>query len=143
MPENYCGDYYGWLLTTAQALEDSRLEQVDRMQVVEELRDMGKAERRALRSQIERVLVHMLKIRYQPEKHSQSWNLSIEDSRLRLFEELQESPSLRREVPALLKVAYRHARLTTAEETPQQCPFTVADILGKNVSAIEESGRDE
>jgi hypothetical protein len=71
--EDYNGDYYAWLTDTAQALVDGRLADVNAAQVAEELQDMGKTERRVLRSHIKRILVHQLKIRYQPGKHTRSW----------------------------------------------------------------------
>jgi CRP-like cAMP-binding protein len=137
--ENYRGDYYDWLNTTALAIEEGRLCEIDAAQVAEELRDMGKSERRALRSHLKRVLVRLLKIAHQPGKHTRSWDLSIEESRLLIREELEESPSLRRELSELLVQAYRESRLQAARQTgldlsvvPDQCPYTVDETLGKD-----------
>lgn len=135
--DNYRGDYYDWLLTTALAVEDARFEDIDRFQLAEELRDMGRAERRGLRSQIERIMVHLLKIRCQPLRHGRSWDVSIDDARLQISEGLEDSPSLRREIPELMERAYRHARNQAAIETgldpkafPEECPFSMAEVLG-------------
>jgi hypothetical protein len=134
--EDYNGDYYAWLTTTALAIDEGRLSEVNRAQVAEELRDMGRSERRTLRSHIRRVLLHLLKIRLQPEKHTRSWNLSIAESRVRIARELNDSPSLRSEFPLFLLEAYEEARLAAARQTgisleafPEQCPFTVEDVL--------------
>jgi hypothetical protein len=134
--EDYNGDYYAWLNNTALAVEEGHFDKVNRTQVAEELRDMSKTERRTLRSHIRRALLHMLKIRYQPGKHTRSWDLSIAESKLQIDEELADSPSLRRELPELVMQAYREARIRAARQTglalevfPEQCPFSVEDIL--------------
>lgn len=66
-------------------------------QIAEELREISKSERRGVKRHLERILLHLLKIRYQPGKHTRSWNLSIAESRIRLNELLADSPSLRRD----------------------------------------------
>ena len=138
MMENYGGDYYTWLNTTAQAIEQGRLSAMDQAQVAEELRDMGKSERRSIESFLERILVHLLKIEHQPGKHTRSWDLSIQDSRVRLRKLFRDDPSLRPECSELIREAYETARLTAAGQTgldldvfPEQCPYSVADVVGE------------
>lgn len=82
--EDYNGDYYGWLTKTAQALADGLTVKVNLAQVAEELQDLSKTERRTIQGHFRRILIHLLKARYQPGKHIRSWDLSIEGSRLEL-----------------------------------------------------------
>jgi hypothetical protein len=77
----YERDYYGWLEQNARAIREGRLEDVDWANVAEELEDMGKSERRALRSQLALLLAHLLKWSHQPHRrHSSehSWRATIE-----------------------------------------------------------------
>jgi|GEM_PF-2241955 len=46
----YEEDYVAWLEATIQALRDRRYEQVDWANLIEELEDMGRSERRRLQS---------------------------------------------------------------------------------------------
>jgi hypothetical protein len=134
--EEYGGDYDAWLNSTAQALDEGRIEDVDVVQIAEELRDMSKSERRSLASHMERILVHLLKTRYQPGSFSRSWSLSIAESRVRIKELLQDSPSLTPCLASLMARAYAVARIQAARKTqialdvfPEACPLTLEDIM--------------
>lgn len=134
--EEYNGDYYAWLNATALALEEGRLNDVNRVQVAEELRDIGKSERRRIESYFERLLAFMLTIEYQPGKHTRSWDYSIETSRVRLRKLFRENPSLAADRNELMLDSYETARLEAARQTglalelfPVECPFSLPDVL--------------
>ncbi|WP_020596469.1 DUF29 domain-containing protein [Spirosoma panaciterrae] len=55
---------------------------------------MGRAERHALNSQLRRLMVHILKWKYQPDKRSTSWVRSIVNARLEIRELQDYMPSL-------------------------------------------------
>lgn len=137
MSENYGNDYYGWLTSTAQAVLEGR--DFDRAQVAEELQDMGKSEKRGIVSHLRVILLHLLKIRYQPDmhSHSRSWDASMRNSRHALLEEFEDSPSLAAQADALMLRAYPTARSNAEAETglpldtfPKACPFSVEDVIG-------------
>ncbi len=101
---------------------------------------MGKSERRELKSALEVLLMHMLKLRYQPEKQTRSWQASVKVQRKQVAEFLEESPSLRPELQRFLDVAYERARIKAADETrldvdlfPESCEWTVAEVLVENL----------
>jgi hypothetical protein len=133
---SYANDYAGWIEETARAIEDGRFEEIDRAALADEVRDLGKTERRELKSALKILIMHMLKSRYQPEKITRSWELTMRSQRNDIAEYLEESPSLRRELPELITASYRNARLTAADETgleldvfPESCEWTVAEVL--------------
>lgn len=135
MTNEYNGDYYGWLTATAQAVLEGR--DFDRAQVAEELADMGKSERLRIESHLGVILTHMLKIRYQPDRHSRSWDLSIAASRMRARKLFNENPSLAARVGDLMADAYDDARFEAANDTglpldtfPADCPFSLEEVLG-------------
>jgi len=55
---------------------------------------MSRAERKALASQLRGLMLHVLKWRYQPEKHSTSWIRTILDARNEIIELQEYMPSL-------------------------------------------------
>lgn len=55
---------------------------------------MGRAERHALNSQLRRLMLHILKWKYQPEKRSTSWVRSIVNARQEIKELQEYMPSL-------------------------------------------------
>jgi hypothetical protein len=134
----YSADYAGWIEDTACAIEDGRFSQIDRAALADEIRDLGKTERRELRSALEVLIMDMLKARYQPEKQTRSWGLTMRVQRKHIAEFLKQSPSLRRELPTLVENAYSIARLKAADETgleldtfPDSCEWAVTDVLAE------------
>jgi hypothetical protein len=62
---------------------------------IEELIDaMGRSERRALQSQLERLMKHTIKWQVQPRKRSRSWRRSIVKARKTIREIQEDTPSL-------------------------------------------------
>jgi Domain of unknown function DUF29 len=73
--------------------------------------------------------------RYQPEKHSPSWETSIRVQRNRLADHLDDNPSLKPLLPQALASAYRDAALGAVAETGlagatflEACPWTVEQV---------------
>lgn len=141
-PVLYDRDYYGWILDNVHAIRERRFEDVDWLNVAEELEDMGKSERRAVRSQLARLVALLLKWSYQPQGRrlsEHSWRATIEDARDSVGELVKESPSLRPQLPDLLSSAYRSAIAQAVAQTnlpkttfPAACPWTPDQILDED-----------
>jgi hypothetical protein len=58
---------------------------------------MGRSERRALKSQLVRLITHVIKWKCQPERRSASWAITIRDARIEIEDSQEEYPSLNRE----------------------------------------------
>src|ERR1700722_8705792 len=98
----YESDFAAWAETNAELLRAGRFSEVDLENVAEEIGDLAKRQRHALRSRLARLIQHLLKWQFQPEKRSKSWQRTILQQRLAISRLLQESPSLR---PAFAEVA--------------------------------------
>ena len=132
----YEQDYYLWLKNTAQLLRDDRLSELDKLNLIEELEDMGRSEKRAVKSNLIRVLQHLLKWKYQPEKRSDSWLSTIVEHRQRIILAFEDSPSLKGYYLEVFDKCYQDARKNAATETrlsltifPTQSPFDTQDTL--------------
>src|SRR6266702_811353 len=70
MPDGprYEDDFYAWTQYQAEVLRSLHVSdnRFDREHVVEEIEDLGKSERDAVRSQIRRIIEHLLKLEYSP-----------------------------------------------------------------------------
>lgn len=135
-PPGYEDDFFAWTQHTAALLREGRFPQVDVEHVAEEIEDMGKRDRRVVESRLEVLLSHLLKWRYQPRRRSRSWRASIRTQRSKLGLVLRDSPSLKAQLPALVRTAYARAVATAADETglnlkrfPRDCPYTAEQIL--------------
>lgn len=129
-------DLAAWLVEQAALARAGRAEALDLANLAEELDDLGRNLKRGLRSQLRRVVLHLLKWRYQPERRSTSWVESIDDGRSEIADILADSPSLRGRLAPLLAEAWPAARAKAARQTglplrdlPADCPFKLADIL--------------
>lgn len=129
-------DYAAWLFETAALLRAGQLDALDIANLVEELEDMGRSEKRAVKSNLEVLLRHLLKYQYQPQLRSNSWRFTILEHRDRLADAFHDSPSLKPYYVSIFLVAYDRARQKAAAETglpietfPIESPFTPAATL--------------
>ena len=134
----YTQDFYAWTQEQVALLREGAWHELDRDHLIEEIESLGRSERKEVRSYLEGLVLHLLKWQYQPayRQESHGWQDSIEENHARLPDCLQESPSLRPQLPALLHQCYPHARRGAARETrlplatfPDTCPWTVEQVL--------------
>ncbi len=132
----YEQDYCLWLETTVKLLQERHLKDIDFENLIEELEGMSRREKEALFSNLQIVLLHLLKYRYQPSKRSNSWRSSIREHRKRVKRAFRNSPSLQPYLTKIFAECYQDGRELAADETglpletfPEQCPFTTEEVL--------------
>ncbi|MDJ0597958.1 MAG: DUF29 domain-containing protein [Crocosphaera sp.] len=132
----YETDYLQWIESNLEKLRQKNYQDVDWENLLEEIEDMGRSERRALESNLIVLLLHLLKWQYQPEKRTGSWERSILEHRRRIKKALKESPSLKPYLSTIIDESYQEAIKQAKAETklpldtfPQQCPYSLISIL--------------
>jgi hypothetical protein len=117
-------------------LREQRWDVIDWEHLIEEVEDLGKSERSAIGSQMERIMVHLLKWQYQPQRRSDSWLDSINDGRSQIRRKLEDSPSLRSYPDQVLAKEYTRARREAARQTgleisifPEFCPYEIEQVI--------------
>lgn len=135
---NYDSDFHQWSLDQASLIKNRNFLRLDIDNLIEEIEGLGASDKRALKSYLAILLSHLLKIQYQPEKHTRSWDLSIKSSKNETKEILRYNPSLKRLLPDFLKDAYMKAKLEAAYQTgldekifPEECPWKIEEVLGE------------
>ena len=135
-PTLYDTDFYQWTQTMALALIQGRWQDLDIDNLVEEIESLGRSEKRALKSRLEGLLMHLLKWTYQPEQRSNSWRATITEQRLRIQDLLAESPRLKPYLQTEQARCYANARKLAAAETglaltafAEICPYPLSTIL--------------
>ncbi len=135
--ESYERDYYAWAMKNAQLIRQGKLSEIDLNNIAEELEDVGKSERRALKSHIKNVILHLLKWRYQPNFRGASWRQSVRNGRIAIHEIVTESPSLNRDIAHIIESEYSSAQADAIDETglsasvfPPTCPFSESQVSG-------------
>jgi citrate lyase gamma subunit len=99
----YDEDFFVWSKEQAEALRsvarDGSNQELDWENLAEEIEGVGISERRELRSQIERIILHLLKLQYsRATLPRDGWIDSVDDGRTRVELTLGSSPSLKGEV---------------------------------------------
>jgi hypothetical protein len=133
----YDADFFEWTQSTAEMIRQGRLAEVDLEHVAEEIEDMGKRDRREVRSRLIVLIAHLLKWQVQPElRAGSSWQATVREQRKPLRLVLEDSPSLRRIPREELFPIFRSAVEEAVEETglsadrfPSSCPYTAEQIL--------------
>lgn len=135
----YDRDFYLWLQETAQLLRNGEFDRLDIENLVEEIESMGRSDKHAVESNLEVVLMHLLKYKYQPDRRSRSWRLTLFEHRDRLRKAFRESPSLRPYLASEFEDCYRNARKKASIETdlpiatfPADSPFTPEQALDED-----------
>jgi hypothetical protein len=129
-------DFALWSAEQAALIRAGKFDRVDLENVAEEIESLGRSDKRAIRSRLAVLMMHLLKWYYQPAERSRSWMATIRDQRREILDLLEESPSLRPYPAEVYEREYPRAREKAAEETtvflhliPETCPYTVEQIL--------------
>jgi len=120
MPDGprYEDDFYAWTQHQAEVLRSMPVSdnRFDREHIAEEIEDLGKSERDAVRSQIRRIIEHFLKLAHsRAEQPRFDWMETIDDAREMLSDKLMAT--LRRDAEANLEKLYAEARRRAARAT--------------------------
>ena len=140
----YNWDYCLWVELMMQLLQEGKLMELDIPHLLEELDDMSGSQRDALESNLEIILMHLLKYSHQPQLRSRSWLSTIFEHRNRLKKAFKRSPSLQRYYQEIFEECYQTARKMAAIETglsmsnfPEISPFTSAQVLDIDYLPLE------
>lgn len=82
---------------------------------------LSKSEERALRSQLIRLMMHIIKWQIQPQRRSRSWLVTISNARLEIAEILEYEPHLRPKIAQLWDRCFKAAVELAETETGISC----------------------
>ena len=134
----YDDDFYAWTQAQAALLREEKASALDYQNLAEEIESLGKRDRREVGSRLEVLVMHLLKWHYQPNgrQTSRSWYDSIVEQRRELGLVLDDSATLRHQVPDLLAKGYGRGRRKASHDTglpletfPEACPWTAEQVL--------------
>jgi hypothetical protein len=138
-PGLYDRDYLQWTVEQARLLRELRPAELDWENVAEEIESLGRSDKYRIASNLNVVIAHLLKWRFQPDKRKGGWKSSIIEHRTRVSRLIADSPSLRFYPGEVLAREHVSARLKAVAETelpestfPEACPFTIEQILDPN-----------
>ena len=138
----YDSDYQLWLESTINQLRQGDFQAVDWQNLLEELADLGKSERRALESLLTRLLEHLLKLTYwqSPRDYNPAaWKKEIRNFRLQIADLLADSPSLKSYLREILAKCYLDARNLLIDETKLDASIFPLEVLASLEEILDEN----
>jgi hypothetical protein len=104
---------------TAVAVREELLEGdvEEAIEGIEELIEaLSRSDRRELRSQLIRLMIHVIKWKSQPTRRGRSWLTTIDNARLEIDELLKAEPHLRPITPLFVEEYFSHAKRLAERE---------------------------
>jgi hypothetical protein len=137
LQELYETEYDRWLEETVRRLKSRQLEQLDYENLIEELEDLGRSERNAVKSLLLQIIIHLLFYNFwgqERERNANHWSGEIITFRVQLEDKL--TTNLRNYLANELGYIYDNARLIVERKTqlnnlPIKCPYSLAELLKK------------
>jgi hypothetical protein len=137
----YETDFYVWTEQQAALLRARRLEELDLENLIEEIEALGRAEKSKVLNNARVIIEHLLKLQSSraPEPRNK-WRATVRERRRRL--ESDRTPRLWQILAGDLELQYAKARDdaaaslrdhgedAAANTLPQDCPYTLDDIIG-------------
>ena len=156
----YETDYYAWTKEQAGKLRElaqarSNLP-LDLEHLAEEVESLGRSDLRICRSQIRRIIEHLLKLEHSPAGEPRlGWQKTVLDARIEIEDVI--TPTLRHDVEAELGKLYgrghkaaqlalrEHGEDEASEALPERCPYSFEQITSvgwypRNRRGIEDGG---
>ncbi len=119
----YDVDYHLWVLETVNQLQNQDFDSLDLENLIDELCDLSRREKRKLESLLTRLFEHLLKLGYWESEFAQNqahWQGEILNFRKQIKRELRASPSLKPYLAEIFEECYQDARelLATRSQLP-------------------------
>jgi len=152
MRKLYDTDFAAWARDTVQLLRERRFEEIDLDALIEEVEGLARADEHAMRSYLERLIEHLLKLTYASDvdfdRDQRGWRISARNARVKLLQRTEQVPSLRGYPEQIVDSAYDVARYEAArvvdlDRLPDQCPWTVALMLSADWEPLRQPANTE
>ncbi|MDR9405242.1 MAG: DUF29 domain-containing protein [Halothece sp. Uz-M2-17] len=138
----YETDYHLWILETVKHLQNQEFEAVNWENLIDEVLDLSKREKRKLQSLLKRLFEHLLKLKYwenEAERNRRHWRGEIANFRQHIKYQLEDSPSLKPYLNEIFDQSYQDARVIASEKSglplntfPESAIAPLEKILDEN-----------
>ena len=138
----YDTDYNLWVLDIVDKLKNREFNGLDLDNLIEEVEDLGKRDKRKIESLLIRLFEHLLKLRYWKEENNRNrghWEGEIANFRRQIDRLLQDSPSLKPYLRNLFNECYQDSRFIASKQSqlpletfPEKPIADFKQVLDKN-----------
>jgi hypothetical protein len=132
----YDQDYLLWTEDTVNQLRNKNFHRLDLVNLIEEIEDLGKSQKRELKSRLGELLEHILKRTYidMPDCY-RGWVESVDKQRIALRRLLKDSPSLKPYLVEVFDEVYADTLIVVCRSYPQ-CKFPEKWPFEGNIEAL-------
>jgi hypothetical protein len=132
----YDQDYLLWTEDTVNQLRNKKFHRLDLANLIEEIEDLGKSQKRELKSRLGELLEHILKRTYidMPDCY-RGWVESVDKQRIALRRLLKDSPSLKPYFVEVFDEVYSDTLIVACRSYPQ-CQFPEKWPFERNIEAL-------
>jgi hypothetical protein len=138
----YDTDYQIWLEQTIAQLQTQDFSDIDLENLIEELKSLGKTDKRAICSDLMGLWEHLLKVKYWQQEREiciRGWTVEIRNFRLQIQLILKDSPSLKNYLQENFIQEYQNGRKLFLDATglksdiiPADPCFSLEQVLDEN-----------
>jgi hypothetical protein len=130
-------DYAAWLENTALMLKKKMYAEIDWENLIEEIEDIGRSQKRAVESLLLRLLEHILKLKYweeERERCANHWESEIVNFRYQLNRRIKESPSLKKHLSDCFEEIANIAKISVSKLIKKPLPnisWSLVEVLAE------------
>jgi DNA repair ATPase RecN len=109
----YETDYDLWVMETVKQLENKEFDAIDLVNLIEEVLDLSRRDRKKLKNLLRNLIEHLLKLKYWEAERSNNlghWQGEITNFRKQIRDELDDSPSLKPYLQEIFAQCYQDGR---------------------------------
>ena len=130
-------DFNLWVEQTKEAIQNRDFEKIDWDNLLDEIDDMGKSEKRSLDSYMQRLIEHILKLKFwhaERERCGNGWMREVTNFRNRIKRILKKNPSLNNYLKTEYSDIYQDAIATMSFDfdIPEDNFVAVEQIMERN-----------
>jgi DNA repair ATPase RecN len=138
----YDTDYNLWVLETVNKLNNQDFDSIDLENLIEEVLDLSRRDKKKLKSLLRRLFEHLLKLKYwksEIDRNRGHWEAEIINFRKQIKDEIKDSPSLKPYLQEILKECYQDGREIASKRSqlplntfPENPMASLGQILDEN-----------
>jgi hypothetical protein len=133
----YEKDFNLWVEKTVEIIKNRDVKNMDWENLLEEIEDMGASQKRSLDSYVQRLIEHILKLKYwhsERERNEKGWRSEVVNFRNRINRLLKKNPSLKNYLISEYLDNYQDAIAAMSEkfDIPGDSMISVNEIMKKD-----------
>lgn len=134
-------DFYSWCKKNAEVLRRGQMidTDLDYLDLAEELDFMSASVEREVKNRLAIIIAHLLKIKFEPQRKSRSWLLTIDEQRDETKITIKKNPGIKHKLDRIYLEAYNSSKyifqrdtLIDKKELPEECPYSLENLLDDN-----------